>query len=98
MLTFLFTGVDETDNSKTINEFYQWENEGFIPPVTKPQEEFLNHGKHTLQTVSNTNADPRAFEMPIIRTGKLIGLLFTFANFNDEEALLSIVVKTKMSN
>ena len=45
--------MDETDNSKTINEFYQWENEGFIPPVTKPQEEFLNHGKHTLQTVSN---------------------------------------------
>ena len=46
---FYLVGVDETVNSKTITEFYQWEKEGFAPPVTKPQQEFLDHGKCSLQ-------------------------------------------------
>ena len=56
-----FQGVDETVNSKTITEFYQWENEGFMPPASKPEQEFLDHGMFVSMSrfISEKNCKPK---------------------------------------
>ena len=40
----LVSGMNTEISAKTITEFYQWETEGFIPPIAKPEQEFLDPG------------------------------------------------------
>ena len=42
------SGMDTNFSAKTITEFYQWETEGFIPPIAKPEQEFLDSGMFCL--------------------------------------------------
>lgn len=43
--SLFITGASVEDSSSTISEFYKWEQDGFVPPVNLPQQEYLDSSK-----------------------------------------------------